>query len=1065
MKKGMTPVIAIVLLISMTVFAAAMSYFWISSVQSSVEERVGTSVESAPGTECTRLNIISVRGDKAVVQNVGCDNVTELNVLINGRLTKYTLDDPLAPGESTVITYSPQAAGEELTVEIVGKWGSSSVTSPADENTEEAGFTSSSSSSSSGNPLHTSSASITVFDGGMRGYCNAYSDENNNILRYNYTWKNGNSIIVSNLHYPVNSIVVNINASCGILSDGSAICWGKNDVGQLGNGSIGGYTSTPDTVSGSYSYKMISSGIDSTVCAILTNGSAVCWGENNYGQVGDNSLTDRENPSFVYGNYIFKYISAGDESTCGILEDGRALCWGNNDEGELGDGTTAQSLVPVSVEGNYKFSVVSVGFNHACGVLTNGSAVCWGENAHAELGNGSAGGYSTVPVFVDYDKKFESVSAGYTFSCGLLTNGSAVCWGNNAYGNLGNGSTGGYGLRPSVVKGGYNFSDVTAHLVSCGLLTNGSAVCWGMNNYGQLGDGTTTNRNEPVLVSGNYNFSKIAGGDYHTCGILTNGTALCWGKNDVGQLGNGSEGGYSTVPLFVSGSYRFYNNSAYWNKDHLVSILPREMYESGDTITFECSVASDSYQSSSKDDSDSTSSNLVVKNVFVRGDLSRMSGYCNGYSENSNDLMMYNVSWYIGSSHKFSAVVLKGGSVSAGSDSTCGLLINGSAVCWGSNEYGQLGNSSEGGYSTTAKFVSGGYNFSKVDTGGYHACGMMANGSVLCWGRNTYGQVGDGTDGNNKNSPTFVSGTYKYVDISSGNLHSCGITEEGHGMCWGNNEYGQLGDGTTTNRNTPTAVSGSHLFIKIVAGIHHTCGIVSDGSAYCWGDNSHGQIGNGSVGGSATAPDEVGGGYKYSDIAVGYVHSCGLLTNGSVVCWGDNTYAQLGNGSVGGESSTPKFVDTDYTFVAISGGMSHTCGVMTNGSVVCWGYNYLDKGELGNGSAAATASSPVFIDDSSKYTSISSLAYHSCGVHIDGSAYCWGDNEYGKLGDGTTTQRDSPVQSTSYTYYNNTIYWNNNTIVSILPSYLIAPGDSILFRCKLFTENNSTDYYYSSKAI
>ena len=672
--------------------------------------------------------------------------------------------------------------------------------------------------------------------------------------------------------------------SCAVLSDGTAICWGRNLYGQIGD-NFSTHKTTPVFVLGNYNFLRVSNGFYHT-CGILTDGSAMCWGLNNNGQLGDGTTTRRITPTFVSGNYNFLRVSNGYYHTCGILTNGSALCWGRNTNGQLGDGTTTQRNAPVFVSGNYVFSTISAGNSHTCGILTDGSAMCWGSNNNGQLGDGTTT-QRNAPVFVSGNYVFSTISAGNSHTCGILTNGSAMCWGLNLNGQLGDGTTT-QRNTPVFVNGNYIFSNIsTGGSHTCGILTNGSAMCWGLNTNGQLGDSTTTQRNTPVFVSGNYVFSNISAGSTYSCGVLVNGSTLCWGSNIYGQIGDGTNN-QRNIPAFVSGNYVFR-------------------------------------------------------------------------------------------------------SISTGDSHTCGILTNSSTLCWGHGEYGQLGDGTDI-HKLTPSIVLGNHNFFTITGGLYHTCGILTNGSAMCWGFNSYGQLGDGTT-IHKLIPVFVSGNYIFANISTGNYYTCGILTNGSAMCWGLNLNGQLGDGTSTQRNTPVFVNGNYVFSTISTGGSHTCGILTNGSAMCWGLNTNGQLGD-STTTQRNMPVFVSGNYIFSNISAGGSHTCGILTNGSALCWGLNTNGQLGDGTTT-QRNAPIFVSGNYVFRSISAGGSHTCGILINSSTLCWGRG--DFGQIGDGTTTQR-NSPVFVSGNYNFSTIVTGSLHTCGILTNGSALCWGSQGFGQLG-------------------------------------------------------------------
>ena len=197
--------------------------------------------------------------------------------------------------------------------------------------------------------------------------------------------------------------------------------------------------------------------------------------------------------------------------------------------------------MPVQVTGGHVFGSVSAGANsHSCGVITSGAALCWGNNGSGQLGDGTTI-EKLVPVAVLGSHAFASISAGFSFTCGVTTSGAAHCWGHNVSGQLGDGTTS-PSLVPVEVSGSHTFFTVSAgdENHTCGATVTGTAFCWGLNRNGELGDGTTTGSHVPVAVSGNHVFESVSAGPAYTCGVTATGGTYCWGSNDFGQLGDGT---------------------------------------------------------------------------------------------------------------------------------------------------------------------------------------------------------------------------------------------------------------------------------------------------------------------------------------------------------------------------------------------------------------------------------------------------------------------------------------------------------------------------------------------
>jgi alpha-tubulin suppressor-like RCC1 family protein len=363
-------------------------------------------------------------------------------------------------------------------------------------------------------------------------------------------------------------------------------------------------------------------------------------------------------------------------------------------------------------------------------------------------------------------------------------------------------------------------------------------------------------------------------------------------------------------------------------------------------------------------------------------------------------------------------------SLAGGRDAyTCAVLPDGSGRCWGRDTHGQLGDGNSGStsYEDTPVAVAGLENAVAITAGIFHACAVISDGTARCWGWSLAGRLGDGTpDGiaDDRSSPVAVSGLTGALAITAGGSHTCALRSDGSAWCWGSGGNGELGNGTSGaegQSSTPVAVSALTNAIAIAAGWNHTCAILAGGEVRCWGWGYHGALGDGSsgVGDIASTPVIVSGLSNAVQIAAGQDSSCALTTDGTVHCWGYNQYGQLGNADTA-DSSTPVAVSGLTSAVAITAGAWHSCALTSDGSVRCWGTDY--RGQLGDGTSGlgVMSSTPVAVQQLSNVASVAAGDGHTCALLVDGTARCWGWNDFGQLGCGTTLDSNTPVVVSSF---------------------------------------------------
>ncbi|HJL14370.1 MAG TPA: MopE-related protein [Sandaracinaceae bacterium LLY-WYZ-13_1] len=598
--------------------------------------------------------------------------------------------------------------------------------------------------------------------------------------------------------------------ACVRLSGGGVRCWGNNGHGQLGDGTFAARLS-PTPVPGLSDVRMLALGQDHS-CALLGDGTVECWGRNDFGQLGTGSSgADRSSPTPVTGLTGVASIIAARWNTCALLDSGQMRCWGRNQHGQIGDGTTTDRPAPTRPATRMPSVVdLDIGGTHACAALGDRTLRCWGENSRGQLGDGTTT-RRLRPTIVPGVDTIDDLALQDGSTCALRRDGAVFCWGD--------------GSSVPALRVLAGAGPLSADSQTCAAEAAGRVWCWGQNTTGQIGNGTTVTAALPEWISSDDLSAEpdttvrsvAAGGtqalfthdEGHTC-VATDSTGagprvFCWGLDSWGQLGDGSRGGFESRPTPVPG-------------------------------------LTDPVQ------------------------------------------------------------------VSTGDDFSCARMDGGTVACWGLNSAGQLGIASSDSYRTTPSDVAGLTDAIELGSGNGHSCAVRSEGTLVCWGGNTEGQLGDGTTVD-RDAPVTVSGSSAVRAIGLGGAHSCAVLGDGTVSCWGANAAGQLGDGTTTTRSTPSPVPGLTDVIQVVAGgtkcwrglsscpsDGHTCALVEDGRVFCWGDNDEGQLGDGTTT-DRLAPTRVLRLGSVEHLTAGPSHTCATEAGGDTWCWGSNVGSALGDGT------------------------------------------------------------------------------------------------------------------------------------------------------------------------
>lgn len=357
---------------------------------------------------------------------------------------------------------------------------------------------------------------------------------------------------------------------------------------------------------------------------------------------------------------------------------------------------------------------------------------------------------------------------------------------------------------------------------------------------------------------------------------------------------------------------------------------------------------------------------------------------------------------------------LNSNTLAVGESKTLAITQLNISQVWGNNyessngSFGQLGLGIIGwGTRTTPQVLDAGTTYISVTSGETGSCALTSAKRIKCWG--TF--AGDGS-GAEAASPVYLNdgGSASYIDVDFGAYHGCAVQSSGVATCWGDGWEGKLGNGDLSGgwQDSPIVADAGTSYARIATGRNHTCGITTAGLIRCWGTNSSAQLGDGTVVSPRLAPVNVDETEKYDSIAVGDDSSCAITASGVLKCWGDNGSGQLGDNSTARKMS-PTIIDPGIAYAKVA--MSdvyffHTCGITTAGVLKCWGDN--STGQLGNGTTTRSLI-PIVVDSGVSYKNVSVYYGQTCAVTTAGILKCWGNNGSGQLGLGNTTQQNLPA--------------------------------------------------------